>query len=292
MTSFEGRVIAITGGASGIGFATARLLASRGASISVADVRQGPLDEAVADIRKSNLNMKIFAKAVDVRNGQEVGDWLDETIKHLGPLSGAVNLAGVIRSSEQIVDTKDEDWDLVMDVNVKGVFNCIRAELQRMDKDASIVSASSAAGLAGYPGGAAYCASKVRLLAPCRLTKAAETRSADVQVVACGHRPYTLRGSGSWREEHQGQLYRPVSPIQPAFLSSPPPSPFLPPVIAVWAPPLTVRGHGVKEDQSTPPCWRTSMPGSAPHRLSSATTDCAFRDWERPTRWPGWWRSC
>ena len=85
MTSLEGKVIAITGAASGIALATAHLLASRGASISIADVRQEPLDLAVADIKNSNPNVKLYAKAVNVKNGQEVGDWLDETIKHLGP---------------------------------------------------------------------------------------------------------------------------------------------------------------------------------------------------------------
>ena len=160
MTSLEGRVIAVTGAASGIGFATARLLASRGASISVADIRQEALDAAVADFKKSDPNVKIHAKAVDVRKGQEVGEWLDETVKHLGPLNGAVNLAGVLSSGTQIADTTDEEWDSVMDVNVKGVFNCIRAELQRMDKDASIVSTSSVAGLQGAGGAAAYSTSK------------------------------------------------------------------------------------------------------------------------------------
>ena len=164
MTSFEGRVIAITGAASGIALATARLMASRGASISLADVRQEPLDAAVADIRKSNPNVKIYAKAVDVVNSQQVCDWLDETIQHLGPLTGAANLAGVFSNGKQIVDTKDEEWDFVLDVNLKGVFNCLRAELQRMDKDASIVTTSSVAGLQGYGSGAAYSTSKVSWL--------------------------------------------------------------------------------------------------------------------------------
>ena len=127
MTSLEGKVIAITGAASGIGLATARLCASRGASISIADIRQEPLDVAVTDIQQSNSAVKIYAKTVDVKNGQEVRDWLDETVKHLGPLTSAANLAGILRVGKQIVDTKDEDWDFVMDVNVKGVFNCIRA---------------------------------------------------------------------------------------------------------------------------------------------------------------------
>ncbi|KAL9069277.1 MAG: hypothetical protein Q9161_005684 [Pseudevernia consocians] len=168
MNSFQGKVVALTGAASGIALATARLLASRGASISLADIRQEPLDAAVADIKRSDPNVKIYSKAVNVKNGQEVGDWLDETIKHLGPLTGAANLAGVFSLGKQIVDTKDEDWDFIMDVNLTGAFNCVRAELQRMDKDASIVNASSVAGLKGTAGTAAYSVSKVgqRLLAP------------------------------------------------------------------------------------------------------------------------------
>ena len=161
MTSLEGKVIAITGAASGIGLATARLCATRGASVSIADIRQEPLDVAVADIQKSNSAVKIYAKTVDVKNSQEVRDWLDETVKHLGPLTGAANLAGVFKAGKQIADMEDEDWDFVMDVNLKGVFNCVRAQLQRMEQGASIVNASSIAGLLGYGGGAAYSTSKV-----------------------------------------------------------------------------------------------------------------------------------
>ena len=185
MTSLEGRVIAVTGAASGIGFATARLLASRGASISVADVRQEALDAAVAELKKSDPNVKIHAKAVDVRKGQEVGEWLDEAIKHLGPLNGAVNLAGVLDSGKDIVNTTDEDWDFTMEVNLKGVFNCIRAELQRMDKDASIVSTSSVAGLRGTANSAAYSTSKHAVIGLTRCAaKEVGTRNIRVNCIA------------------------------------------------------------------------------------------------------------
>ena len=90
-----------------------------------------------------------------------------------------------------------------MDVNLRGVFNCIRAELQRMDKDASIVSTSSVAGLKGYGGAAAYSTSKVR---GSLLSVKVMGRGGGVLTckVACCHRPYTLCGSGGWSEEHQG----------------------------------------------------------------------------------------
>lgn len=160
MTSLEGRVIAVTGAGSGIGFATARLLASRGASISVADIRKKDLDSAIAELKRSNPKIKIYAEVVDVRKGQEVGEWLDRTVKYLGALNGAVNAAGVPGQGTTIAVTTDKDWDSVVDVNLKGVFNCIRAELNRMDKDASIVNTSSVGGLEGFPTAAAYSASK------------------------------------------------------------------------------------------------------------------------------------
>lgn len=163
MASLEGKVIAITGAASGIGLATSQLLASRGATLSIADVRQEPLENALAEIKKSAPNAKIYQKAFNVTKSSEVDAWLDGTIKELGGLHGAVNLAGVTGETgkKAIRDVTDDDWDAVMDVNLKGVFNCMRAELQRMEAGASIVSASSVAGLKGLPTGAPYTVSNL-----------------------------------------------------------------------------------------------------------------------------------
>ena len=102
MTSLEGKVIAITGTASGIALATARLLASGGAFMSIADVGQEPVAAAVADIIKSCPTVKIYAKAVSVKDSQEVGDWLDETVKHLGSSNGVANIAGVLSHGKWI----------------------------------------------------------------------------------------------------------------------------------------------------------------------------------------------
>lgn len=163
MTSLEGKVIAITGAGSGIGKATAHLLAARGATISLADINKEPLDAVVADIQTINPKARIHHQSVNVTKPAEVNSWLDETIKAFGPLTSAANLAGVLGKSGQteVKDLSDEDWDFVMNVNLRGVFNCLRAELQRMGEGGSIVSTSSVAGLKGLNKGAAYSTSKV-----------------------------------------------------------------------------------------------------------------------------------
>ncbi|KAL8763555.1 MAG: hypothetical protein Q9184_000681 [Pyrenodesmia sp. 2 TL-2023] len=152
MTSLEGRVIAITGGASGIGFATAHLLAARGATVSIADVQEDKLTAATESIQKATPDTKVLAKRVNVASSQEVEAWFDEIVSQFGKIDGAVNLAGVTgksTSSTFIADVEDDDFDFIIGVNLKGVFNCLKAELKRM-KGGSIVNASSVAGIRGY----------------------------------------------------------------------------------------------------------------------------------------------
>ena len=163
MTSLQGKVIALTGAASGIGKATAYLLASRGATLCLADIHQEPLDAIAEDIRSQHASIRVLCKAVNVVKASEVASWLDEVMNHLGKIDGAANLAGISGCGglKSITELSDEDWDTVMDVNLKGVFNSTRAELQRMNKNGSIVNISSVAGLKGVKNSAAYCTSKV-----------------------------------------------------------------------------------------------------------------------------------
>ncbi|KAI9371754.1 hypothetical protein BJX61DRAFT_543374 [Aspergillus egyptiacus] len=164
MISLSGKVIAITGAASGIGRCTALLLASLGAKLSIADLQQDALD-AVATVIQGAGHGDVFSKVVDVRNASTVDTWIQETVQWAGRLDGAANLAGVIGKSiglkgASIKDIDNDEWDFIMDVNLKGLMHCLRAELQVMADNGSIVNAASIAGLQGFGRNAAYSASK------------------------------------------------------------------------------------------------------------------------------------
>ena len=93
--AFQNKIIALTGGASGIGLATAHLLASRGATLSIADVNKEALDKAASEIH-SRHNAEVLALVVDVRKPEQVEEWITKVVEKFGRLDGAANLAGVI----------------------------------------------------------------------------------------------------------------------------------------------------------------------------------------------------
>ncbi|KAL8868927.1 MAG: hypothetical protein Q9174_004660, partial [Haloplaca sp. 1 TL-2023] len=191
MASFDGKVIAITGAASGIGLATAHLLASRGASVSLADVQEEGLTKASASIQQATPKAKIHTKVVNVASAKEVETWITETTSHFGRLDGAANLAGIAGKETStnhgaLENVSEEDFDEVLSVNVKGVFNCMKFEIRGMKGmggKGGIVNASSVAGLRGYPNHIAYCTSKHAVIGMSK-TAAKETGKAGIRVNA------------------------------------------------------------------------------------------------------------
>ncbi|KAL8774759.1 MAG: hypothetical protein Q9209_000698 [Squamulea sp. 1 TL-2023] len=184
MASFNSKVIAITGGASGIGQATAQLLAARGATVSLADVQQEALTATADSIKKADPNAKVFTKIVNVVSTQEVDAWIQETVSQFGKIDGAANLAGITgksTSSTFVEDVEEDDFDKVIAVNLRGVFNCLKVQLKAMKGQGSgtIVNASSVAGVRGYPRSIAYCASKHAVVG---MTKTAASECADRNV--------------------------------------------------------------------------------------------------------------
>jgi NAD(P)-dependent dehydrogenase (short-subunit alcohol dehydrogenase family) len=168
MSSFEGKVIAITGAASGIGLATAHLLASRGAKLSICDNREDALQSAVEAIQKAIPSTEVLSRTVDVSKRDEVEAWLEATVERFGKLHGAVNAAGIIADypGKPVQEIEDESWQKTLDVNLTGVFICMRDQLRRLEHGGSIVNLSSVYGLTAGPTAGAYVATKVK---SCRL---------------------------------------------------------------------------------------------------------------------------
>jgi len=159
--SVKGKVFTITGAASGIGLETAKLFASKGAKLSLADIQEKPLKELEAELQKSGV--EIMSRVVDVSKRADVESWIADTVETFGKIDGAANLAGVIGKQSSVAaieEVEDDDWDFIMGVNVVGLRNCLRAEVPHMNTGGAILNAASILGLVGAPKQLAYCASK------------------------------------------------------------------------------------------------------------------------------------
>lgn len=119
-----------------MGLATAKLLAERGATISLADINEEALKRAKASLSGG----KHIYQVVDVSKSDSVDSWIKATLNTFGGLHGAVNMAGIIAEPVPLTEYSDEVWDKMFAVNTRGVFNCLRAELGAMSAGASIVS--------------------------------------------------------------------------------------------------------------------------------------------------------
>ena len=120
------KVIALTGGASGMGYAAAVLLASRGAKVSIADVNVAGLEKVKAEIESAKGTVMITQ--CDVRDNSAVRQWVSTTVEAWGPLDGVANIGAVIGRQimrDPVAEIEDDDWDLVMDVNLKGLMYCM-----------------------------------------------------------------------------------------------------------------------------------------------------------------------
>lgn len=159
----EGKVAIITGSGQGIGKAIALLLAEKGANIAVTDIDIKRAEETLRKIE--SLNRKGLAIGVNVTNYNAVEAMVKKVVDAFGSIHILVNNAGIIRDS-LIIRMKEEDWDAVLDVNLKGTFNCTKAVLKYMTKqrDGKIVNIASIVGVMGNAGQANYVASKAGII--------------------------------------------------------------------------------------------------------------------------------
>ncbi len=176
------KVALVTGGAMGIGKTTAQIFAREGARIVVVDIEAGGGEETVRLIKEAGGDA-LFVKC-DVTKAMEVKAAIKKTVDTYGRLDCAFNNAG-IGIPGTTVECSEEDWDRVLDVNLKGVWLCMKYELSQMliQGGGVIVNTSSAGGLIGTPGIAAYTASKHGVVGLTR-TAALEHVTAGIRVNA------------------------------------------------------------------------------------------------------------
>ena len=154
-----GKVALITGGASGIGRATALLFACEGAAIALADVNAEAGQRVVDEIVKAGG--RAFFEAMDVTRATDCQRLVERTIRELGLIDILFNNAGIIRRAT-VLDLSEDDWDRVMAVNVKSIYLLSRVVIPHMQKagGGAIINTASGWGLAGGAKAAVYCASK------------------------------------------------------------------------------------------------------------------------------------
>ena len=160
-TELQGKVGLVTGGTSGIGRDTAVLFAKAGAKVVVAGRREKEGNETIELIRAAGGD-GLFVKT-DVSKASEVEALVKKAVEKFGRLDVAFNNAGIEGVWTSIINESEEDWDRTFDINLKGVWLCLKYEIRQMRKQGgggAIVNMASVAGLIGLAGAAAYCASK------------------------------------------------------------------------------------------------------------------------------------
>ncbi|MCW3038336.1 MAG: dehydrogenase, short-chain alcohol dehydrogenase like protein [Solirubrobacterales bacterium] len=179
----EGRLAHVTGAASGIGWAIAQRLAAGGARVAISD-----MDEAGAKARAAELGEGHFGVGCDVRSMDQVTAAIAATTDALGGLDLFVNNAGV-EIGKPMVETEEEEFMTLVDINVTGVFRCSKAAVPALaaaaasGRDAAIVNIASVAGVGGCPLLSAYCASKAAVIRFSEVC-AIELRDAGIRVNA------------------------------------------------------------------------------------------------------------
>ena len=178
----QGKVALITGGAQGIGKAIALLFAREGAAVAVADINLEKARETCREVE--SLGGGALAVGGNVADAKEAETMVQEAIQRFGRLDILVNNAGITRD-QVLLRMKEEDWDLVMAVNLKGAFQCTKTALRAFlkQKGGKVVNIASVTGQMGNAGQANYAASKAGLIG---FTKsiAREYASRNIQVNA------------------------------------------------------------------------------------------------------------
>jgi 3-oxoacyl-[acyl-carrier protein] reductase len=183
---FKGQVAMITGGARGIGKAIAEGLAKRGADLAIADITLESAEATAKELAASGV--RTMAVKLDVSKSDEVIKAFEDVVKELGKIDVLINNAGITRDG-LILRMKEEDWDAVIDINLKGVFLCSKEGIKVMAKQryGRIVNIASVVAFMGNPGQANYSASKAGIIGLTKTTaREYASRGVTVNAVAPG----------------------------------------------------------------------------------------------------------
>ena len=190
MSDLSGKVAVITGAARkrGLGFAIAKRLMADGASVIISDVKpmEAELNESVSILRQEGG--RVLPVFCDVTSPEEVTALMDTAVKELGGLHILVNNAGIIRDT-LLMRMSIEDWDHVLDINLRGAFLCTKAALRPMMKQrwGRVINISSVAGLMGNVGQANYSSAKAGLIGFTKtVAREAASRNITANAVAPG----------------------------------------------------------------------------------------------------------
>ncbi|MBD3581862.1 glucose 1-dehydrogenase [Flavobacterium selenitireducens] len=162
MSSFNGKTVIITGAAMGLGLATAKVLAEKGANLSLVDYNKEALEKAKSDIQNAVPNIKILTVVADASNEEAVKNYVDRTVNEFGAIHGFYNNAGIEGKQAPLTEYDVEVFRKVVDINLTGVYFGLRYVIPVMQKNGGgrIVNVASVGGIRGVINQTPYVASK------------------------------------------------------------------------------------------------------------------------------------
>lgn len=177
MKRLENKTAIITGGSGGIGFATAKLYLKEGANVMLVDINEQALVDAKKELNATNVSYCV----ADVSKQEDTERYCEETIKQFGQIDILFSNAGVEGVYAPISEYPDEEYEKIMNINVKGVWLDCKIIIPKMEDNGSVIITSSVAGLKGFTGLGAYTTSKHAIIGIMRVA-ALENASRNIRV--------------------------------------------------------------------------------------------------------------
>jgi len=204
----QNKTAIVTGSGQGIGLGIALALAKEGCNVVVSDINKETCDKATKEI--ASLGFKAISVPCDVSKKSDVGNLIYKAIESFGKVDILVNNAGIY-PFKPFKDVTEEEWDKVMDINLKGVYLCCNAVLQVMKPGSRIINISSIASLVGFEGLVHYCTTKGGVNSFTR-TLALETAPMNITVNAVA--PGAIETPGTGMNEDNKDSYAVNIPLK------------------------------------------------------------------------------